>query len=263
MQINFLFCSKNILFMISKQKIKFITSLRHNKYRLKYNSFIAEGHHVVNDFINSHFEVTSVFATKSWINSNCKSTLFNKSQIIQIVTNQEMAQISCLKSPSNVLAVISRLKSNFDYSSISHTLIALDGISDPGNLGTIIRTADWFGVKQIFLSQDCVDVFNPKVVQATMGSLSRVHICKLFLKDFLLNLKELKYISYGACLSGTSIYSVKTETKSVFVFGSESHGISSEVSQILDHKILIPGKNQDVDSLNVSVAFGIILSEFV
>ncbi len=249
--------------MISKQTIKFITSLRHNKYRLKYNSFIAEGHHVVNDFINSHFEVQSVFATKSWINNNCESNLYNKSHIVQLVTNQEMSQISCLKSPSNVLAVISKLDSHFDCLPNSNTLIALDGISDPGNLGTIIRTADWFGVKKIFLSQNCVDAFNPKVVQATMGSLSRVNICKLSLKDFLLNLKEQKYVSYGACLSGTSIYSVKAESKSVFVFGSESHGISSEVSKVLDHKILIPGNNQEVDSLNVSVAFGIILSEFV
>ena len=235
--------------MVTKTQLKQILQLKQKKYRLLKGLFVAEGEKTVREFLDASWFCKNLFSVNDNFHPKAKKIDFT-----------DMSRITHFKNPSPVLGVFEIPKSFSN--KVSQITIAVDGIKDPGNLGTIIRTADWFGVKQIFLSQDCVDVFNPKVVQATMGSLSRVHICKLFLKDFLLNLKELKYISYGACLSGTSIYSVKTETKSVFVFGSESHGISSEVSQILDHKILIPGKNQDVDSLNVSVAFGIILSEF-
>ena len=126
----------------------------------------------------------------------------------------------------------------------------------------MIRTADWFGVKSIYVSMECVDVFNPKVVQATMGSLSRVQIIKVDLKNILSKIKKQNIICYGASLSGESIYNCKKSDQYAVVFGSESHGISKNIQKLLDREILIPSKNSSVDSLNVSVAFGIILSEF-
>jgi len=243
--------------MISKQKIKFISSLRHNKYRLKFNCFIAEGEHVVNSFMCSDFQIESVFATKTWIDSN-------KSCNASLVTQKEIGRISCLKNPSNVLAIISKPNQKYknkEFNAI-YPIVLLDGVSDPGNMGSIIRTADWFGINSIYLSEQCVDVFNPKVVQATMGSLARVNIYRVNAKHFLSELKQQDVTCYGACLSGTDLSKVNKVSKAAIVFGSESHGISSEIKKLLDEKILISGKNQQVDSLNVAVAFGIILSDF-
>ena len=244
--------------MISKQKIKFISSLRHNKYRLKFNCFTAEGEHVVNAFIQSSFQIESIFATKKWIGNNVKTSA-------SLVTQAELRRISSFKNPSNVLAVIVKPDQecqNHDFNT-TKPIILLDSISDPGNMGSIIRTADWFGINALYLSDGCVDVFNPKVVQSTMGSLARVNTYRVNANQFLHDLKKHNILCYGACLSGKSIYKLSKASKSAIVFGSESHGISLDIQQILDEKILIPGENKQIDSLNVAVAFGIILSEFV
>ena len=129
-------------------------------------------------------------------------------------------------------------------------------------MGSIIRTADWFGIRSIYLSKKCVDIFNSKVVQAAMGSIARVEIYIVSLEDLIKELKKANIMCYGACLSGSDLYSLKKTQKSALVFGSESHGISNSVEELLDQKVLIPTKNKFIDSLNVSVAFGIILSEF-
>ena len=243
--------------MISKQKIKFISSLQHNKYRLKYNCFIAEGEHVVNSFIDSNFEIKFIFST------NDLSHAYEKLDY-SIITKKELYRISCLKNPSNVLAVIVKKQLEFTQNNITQEFpfILLDGVSDPGNLGSIIRTADWFGVNSIYLSEDCVDVFNPKVVQATMGSLARVSTYRVNLNNLVSNLKKHNITCYGACLSGENIYQLKKQSRSAIVFGNESHGISLTLQEKLDKKILIPSKNKFIDSLNVAVSFGIILSEF-
>jgi len=257
MQINFYFVVKLYFFMISKQKIKFISSLKHTKYRLKFNCFIAEGEHVVRSFMESNFKVNSLFATKEWIEKN-------KSSDSCCVTKRELGRISCLKNPSDVLAIIQKPNSKFEKTkeNTQFPIVLLDGIADPGNMGSIIRTADWFGLNSIYLSEQCVDVFNPKVVQATMGSLARLNVFYVDSSQFLYSLKEKKITCYGACLSGKNIYTLDREAKSAIVFGNESHGISLETQKVLDDKILIPRKNKLIDSLNVAVSFGIILSEF-
>ena len=243
--------------MISKQTIKFISSLKHSKYRLKYNCFVAEGTHLVSEFINSKFKIHSIYATKSFVDDK----QFNN---ISIVSQRELSRISSLKNPSNILAVIYRPNYKLEINKVMQhkKIILLDSISDPGNLGSIIRTADWFGVNSIYVSMECVDVFNPKVVQATMGSLSRVHVIKVDLALLLNKIKKNNIICYGASLSGESIYNCKKSTQCAIVLGSESHGISQKILTLLDEEILIPSKNKSIDSLNVSVAFGIILSEF-
>ena len=255
--INFYFVVKLSFLMISKQKIKFISSLKHNKYRLKYNCFVVEGAHIVSEFISSNFKIHSIYGTKEWVENN-------EHDNANIVTKRELSRISSLKNPSNVLAVIYQPNAQIDLSILfkEKHIIFLDSISDPGNLGTIIRTADWFGVKSIFLSNECVDVFNSKVVQATMGSLSRVKIIKGDLEIALKKVKESNIVCYGASLLGESIYNLKKNNQYALVLGNESHGISKKIIKLLDKKILIPSKNKSVDSLNVSVAFGIILSEF-
>ena len=243
--------------MISKQTIKFISSLKHSKYRLKYNCFVAEGPHLVSEFINSKFKIHSIYATQAFVDKN----QFNN---ISIVSQRELSRISSLKNPSNILAVIYRPNYKLEINKVMQhkKIILLDSISDPGNLGSIIRTADWFGVNSIYVSMECVDVFNPKVVQATMGSLSRVRVIKVDLALMLNKIKNNNIICYGACLSGQNIYNFKKSSQCAIVLGSESHGINKKILTLLDEEILIPSKNKSIDSLNVSVAFGIILSEF-
>ena len=242
--------------MISKQKIKFISSLHYNKFRLKFNCFIAEGEHVVSSFIKSDFHIRAIFATQDWCDQN--STLESN-----LINSKELSRISCLKNPSNVLAVVTKPELVLPEHIEGHyPIVLLDGISDPGNMGSIIRTADWFGVPSIYVSEHCVDVFSPKVVQASMGSLARVKVYRANLLSILTKLKKHNITCYGACLSGTSIDDVDINTQSAIVFGSESHGISPDVYKMLDDKLLIPGKNKLIDSLNVAVSFGIILSEF-
>ena len=241
--------------MISKSQIKFINSLKHNKYRLKYNCFVAEGVNVINEFIKFGFEIQVVFA-------------INDSLIIcdnvQIITKNDLRKISFLKNPSNSLAIFKRPQLESDIKNINHEAVSiiLDGVSDPGNMGTIIRTADWFGLENIYISKESSDVYSPKVIQSTMGSLARVKIYRLCLVTLLKNMKKNNIICYGATLSGSNIFQLNKPNSCALVFGNETHGISHDILKLIDEEVSIPSKNNHVDSLNVSVAFGIILSEF-
>ncbi len=242
--------------MLSKQQIKFVNSLKHNKYRLKYNCFVAEGHHVVNEFIKSDFKLKLIISTKEWqVKSKIKTLVVDK---------KTLDKISFLKTASSVLAVFYKPNAvlNLDDFVMQKHIILLDSISDPGNMGAIIRTADWYGVKEIFVSKQSVDVFNSKVIQSTMGSLSRVKIHVVDLIQLLVHIKKKQIPCFGATLLGDDVYDIHKPDCCALVFGSESHGISKEVKRLLDKEILIPSKNKLIDSLNVSVAFGIILSEF-
>jgi len=242
--------------MLSKQQIKFINSLKHNKYRLKYNCFVAEGHHVVNEFIKSDFKLKLIVSTKEWQVKSQLKTL--------VVDKKTLKRISFLKTASSVLAVFFKPNTilKLDDLLLPKQIVLLDSISDPGNMGSIIRTADWYGVKEVFVSKESVDVFNPKVIQSTMGSLSRVKIHVVDLVQLLIQIKKKKVPCFGATLLGCDVYDIEKPDYCALVFGSESHGISKEVKKLLDKEILIPSKNKLIDSLNVSVAFGIILSEF-
>lgn len=241
--------------MISKSQIKFINSLKHNKYRLKYNCFVAEGVNVINEFIKFGFEIQVVFAIND-------SLLICDN--VQIITKNDLRKISFLKNPSNSLAIFKRPKLDSDLKNINHEAVSiiLDGVSDPGNMGTIIRTADWFGIENIYMSKESSDVYNPKVIQSTMGSLARVKIHRVSLVTLLKNMKKNNIICYGATLSGSNVFQLNKPDYCALVFGNETHGISHDILELIDEEVSVPSKNKHVDSLNVSVAFGIILSEF-
>ena len=181
-----------------------------------------------------------------------------------LIYKKTLDKISFLKTASSVLAVFYKPNAvlNLDDFVMQKHIILLDSISDPGNMGAIIRTADWYGVKEIFVSKESVDVFNSKVIQSTMGSLSRVKIHVVDLTQLLFHIKKKQIPCFGATLLGDDVYDIHKPDCCALVFGSESHGISKEVKRLLDKEILIPSKNKLIDSLNVSVAFGIILSEF-
>ena len=240
--------------MISIRQIKFINSLKSNKYRTKYNCFLAEGDNVINEFIKSRFVVREVFAIDaSKINYDATS----------LVSFNELKKITSFKNPANSLAVIEKKNIDFDINKILSSKISLffDDISDPGNLGTIVRTADWFGFSNLYTSKKSCDFYNPKVIQASMGSASRVMVHKVDLLDVLNEMKNKNFKCYGATLGGDSIKKFIFNERFALVFGNESQGINEQIMEILDKNISVPSYNFSVESLNVSVAFGIILAE--
>lgn len=238
--------------MVSKNQIKWITSLQLKKYRLENQLFIAEGVKVIQELLQSNFVLEDLFATEEVFNS---FSVNNKT----VVTDAEMKKITALSSPSSCLAVFQM--PNETKISNQGLIVALDDIRDPGNLGTIIRLCDWFGIEQMICSKETVDVFNPKVVQATMGSLARVNIQYLDIQEFISN-SSLPI--FGTFMDGNNIYSEDLPTDGIIIFGNEANGISAEIEKLVTNRIAIPrfGKLQKTESLNVATATAIILSEF-
>ncbi|MBT8384808.1 MAG: RNA methyltransferase [Bacteroidia bacterium] len=237
--------------MLSKNQIKFITSLQQKKYRFQNGLFIAEGVKVVNELINSSFELEKLYCTEDH-----GLSLANYKP--EILTEKELLKISGLSTPNKVLGLFKiPVASNIKMEGL---LLALDDINDPGNLGTIIRLCDWFGVQYLICSKNTVDCYNPKVVQATMGSLTRVHISYVDLDKFL---NETSLNIYGATMDGENLGSVSLEKNAIIVMGNESHGLSKGIEALLTKKITIPkfSKSKDIDSLNVATATAIILNE--
>ncbi|MDG1041041.1 MAG: RNA methyltransferase [Polaribacter sp.] len=237
---------------LSKNQIKLITSLQQKKYRQKHKLFIAEGVKVVNEFLNSSFSVAHVFATEDFARS---SELEN----IVLISESELKKISQLKNPNKVLGLF-KIPDEYVADNLEFTL-ALDAVNDPGNLGTIIRLCDWFGVQQLVCSLTTVDCYNQKVVQASMGSLTRVQIMYTDLEDFL---KSTKLPSFIADMDGSNVYATKLPEAAVLVMGNEANGVSDAIRSIIDAKIAIPrfGNKQVTESLNVATATAILLSEF-
>ena len=231
--------------MLSRNQIKFIKSLKQKKFRLQHQLFVVEGEKIVNDFLNSDWKIEQIYATKEWEGDAVE------------VSIKELERISSLKTPNKVLAIIKMPQKK---SVISGNLVlALDNIKDPGNLGTIIRLADWFGIQHIICSQNCVELYNPKVVQATMGSLCRIQVQYLNLKSTLENMSD--YDICAAVMDGKSIFSVEKSEKRIILMGSESHGISTELLEIAHQRVTIPkSENSQAESLNVANACGIILA---
>ena len=231
--------------MLSRNQIKFIRSLKQKKFRLQHQLFVVEGEKIVNDFLNSDWKIEQIYATKEWEGDAVE------------VSIKELERISSLKTPNKVLAIIKMPQRK---SVISGNLVlALDNIKDPGNLGTIIRLADWFGIQHIICSQNCVELYNPKVVQATMGSLCRIQVQYLNLKSTLENMTD--YDICAAVMDGKSIFSVEKSEKRIILMGSESHGISTELLEIAHQRVTIPkSENSQAESLNVANACGIILA---
>ena len=235
---------------LSKNHLKLITSLSQKKYRHKYKLFVVEGVKVVQEFLNSSYELEILFSTES---------SFSYLDSFIEVSEQELKKISSLKTPNKVIALVKRpVQKN---SSSSGLIVALDAINDPGNLGTIIRLCDWFGIDQLLCSKETVDCYDTKVVQSSMGSLTRVAISYIDLKEYLTSVSIPVFI---ADMDGDNIYEMKPPTSAVLVMGNEANGISNSIKQIVSTKITIPryGNSQLTESLNVATATAILLSEF-
>lgn len=245
--------------MLSKNKIKFIRSLEMKKNRKENGVFLAEGNKLVSE-LSAHFKCKLLVATSQWLDSNRN---INADETIA-VEKEELSRASLLKTPQDVLAVFEMPRyeaSNDDPK--KELCLALDDIQDPGNLGTIIRIADWFGIKNIFCSHGTADAFSPKTVQATMGALARVKIHYCDIKELISGLDDVPV--FGTFLDGNNIYESELSANGLIVMGNEGNGISKEVSTLINRRILIPNYpqgNETTDSLNVAIATAIVCSEF-
>ena len=248
--------------MLSKNKIKFITSLHRKKGRDENLLFIAEGNKLVTEILSSDFDVETLVATGDWI--ACQGNL--PVQELIDCSPQEMKKISALTTPSVVLAVVRKPDIALNVENLIDKLtLVLDDIRDPGNLGTIIRLCDWFGIENIVCSVGTVEVFNPKVIQATMGAILRVKVHYQELTSFFTEVHDKTQIPvYGTFMEGGSIFSENLSSEAIIVMGNEGKGISPEIQKFIQQKISIPSfsSGQGSESLNVAMSTGIVLSEF-
>jgi len=243
--------------MLTKAKIKFLQSLQDKKFRQLYHRFIIDGDKTVRELINSDFVVETIYAEPWWLNK-FKSLIKDSTEVVE-VGSEGLQSISTLQSSNGVVAV-AEIPATGAVAAIEKKLcIALDNINDPGNLGTVIRIADWFGIDTVLCSETCVDAFNPKVVNATKGSLFRTKIHYLNLEAYF---TEHDFKVFGAVLDGENIFKAELSASGVILIGSEAHGISSELYPFITHRITVPAFGK-AESLNAGVATGIICAEFL
>jgi RNA methyltransferase, TrmH family len=251
--------------VLSRNRIKYLSSLKIKKYRNQYRQFIMEGDKIVKDILKEgENEISQLIASHEWLSTNKVNQTGSIGEIIEAEL-QDIARISSLESPSGVLAVLDIPETVPDYGEISSCLsIALDSIQDPGNLGTIIRTADWFGIHHIFCSEDCVDCYNPKVVQASMGALLHVKIYYAGLAEVIRVISvDPDYTIYGTFTAGIPVRDLRPVKKGMIVFGNESRGISDDLFPFISTRITIPPGNANhahVESLNVASAVSVVCS---
>jgi TrmH family RNA methyltransferase len=236
--------------MVTKSELKYIQSLSDKKVRLETGCFIAEGVKLVGEMIAAGYPLKAVYALDSWESPD--ATL----EVTRIEAF-ELEKMSMLQTPNQVLAVAMMPQKKETLNLAGPLTIVLDGIQDPGNMGTIIRTADWFGITQIVASEDTVDVYNPKVIGATMGSFMRVSVTYKNLADWM---PTIKLPVYGALLEGENVFTIKTPQKGLLVIGSEGKGIRENILDLITHPVTIP-KIGDAESLNAGIAAGIIVAQ--
>lgn len=241
--------------MVSNKTSKFIKSLQLKKNRVQEKKFVVEGIKSVNELLVSDFDVTHVLATEKYL-EQCAPSIKEGLTIIE-VTSGQLSKLSNFKNNDSVLAV-AKMKELKPSKSTSKVL-ALDMIKDPGNMGTIIRIADWYGIHEIICSEACVDFYNPKVIQATMGSFARIKVIETNLTDYL---KKVDIPILGAVMEGESVHTFKFPNEGLLVIGNESRGISSEIAPFLNEKITIPSFGQ-AESLNAGIATAIICDRWV
>ncbi|MBR2239704.1 MAG: RNA methyltransferase [Prevotella sp.] len=266
--------------MISKNQIKLVRSLEKKKYRQEEGLFVAEGPKVVGDLLACHFRPRYIYLNQKGLTPNPSPKSLTPSpspksltpspspkemgvyadfaDCVIDVTEEELRRLSFLQHPQQVLAVF-ELPAEYHSTPYSSLSLALDGIQDPGNLGTIIRVADWYGIDTIYCSADTADAWSPKVVQATMGSIARVHIIYCDLQQLL---REASVPVYGTVLDGDNIYDLQLTQEGIIVMGNEGNGISEPIRQLLTHRLLIPQMRPGAESLNVAIATAIVCSEF-
>lgn len=238
--------------MVSKSQIKLITSLEQKKSRTKSGLFLVEGKKGISEVLNSDFQLHSLFTTGTEFDASKEKTF--------IISEAELKKISQLKTPQAAIAIF-EIPEQKD-PQLKGLNLVLDGVRDPGNLGTIIRLCDWFGIQNLICSSDTVDCFNPKVVQASMGSITRVKIFYKDLEEFLAGLNGVPIL--GTFLEGDNVYTSKFPDEGVLVLGNEANGISKNIEKLVNQKLSIPqfGTSAETESLNVATATAIFLSEF-
>ena len=237
--------------MLSKRELKILRSLRQKKFRNEHGKFLVEGEKLVQEAIESDFEVEAVYHGQS------QAPPTPSSFAVQEVSQKELSQISSMKNPPGIMALVKIPNESFQIS--SNKILAVEDINDPGNLGTILRIADWFGIETVLCSEETVDEFNPKVIQSSMGSIFRTRLARVDLTEKIEKLKAKGYSIVGAEMSGKKLDRDTIPQKAVLVMGSESHGISPEIQKLLDFSVTIEKRGR-AESLNVAVATGIILS---
>lgn len=252
------------MLMLTKNKIKDITALQQKKYREESGLFLVEGDKMVQTLLEGNFEIVELFALPTWIGRNNSLLHTNKRCAITEITEQELSRISALQTPNQVVAVARIPQPQLQIETLKEQLcLVLDNVQDPGNMGTIIRLADWFGIRHIVCSVGCVDVFNPKVVQSTMGALAKttIHYTSLpeFIKDYT---QQLQLPVYGTFLNGNIIYSTALQSAGLIVMGNEGNGISPQVEALVSQRLFIPSFGTGSESLNVATAAAIVCSEF-
>ncbi|MBW6497609.1 MAG: RNA methyltransferase [Bacteroidales bacterium] len=249
--------------MLSHSQIKYIQSLQQKKFRRQYGVFVAEGEKIVSELWASNFGVEGIYALSGWLEAHRHE--IRPGVDIYELSEKDLGRISGLKTPNKVMAVVKTPEPGNEPEHMAGSLsLVLDKVQDPGNLGTIIRTADWFGIRQIICSPDTAEVFSPKVVQATMGSFLRVKVSYTELEPFFEKTKAGTPV-YGAFLEGENLFEVNPSGQGLMVIGNESKGISYKVATFVGKKLRIPGGRQSnslnsAESLNASVAAGILMA---
>jgi TrmH family RNA methyltransferase len=256
--------------MLSKNLIKHLSALKLKKFREEYNEFVVEGHKLVIELVHSHFRIKGIYALGEWINLNRDEVDRFNIPLVEICAS-ELERITTLSTPGQVLAHVEIPVNKTNQENIpvpgQSLILALDDIRDPGNLGTIIRIADWFGIREIFCSENCVEVYNPKVIQATMGSITRVAVHYINLALFLGQYRQSAGAEiYGAMLEGDSIYDSQLFKPGLLLIGNESRGINPDLIPLVTRKVRIPVYGDTTggkaESLNASIATAIICAEF-
>lgn len=249
--------------MVSKQVTKIVQNLEKKKFRDKYNLFKTEGEKLVGELLRSPFGIRTVIALPEWMERHpdvpAGATLHE-------ATEREMQALSNFPSPPPVIALAEIPSYTCDFNTLARQItLGLNGIQDPGNLGTILRVADWFGIRDILCDADCASPYNPKCVQASMGAIFRVRTHHVRLPDAIRRLRDAEVPVYGTFLDGDNIYTTPLPTRGLILMGNEGKGIAPDIEALTDHRLTIPafaGEGPSGESLNVGVATGIVLSEF-
>ena len=253
--------------MISKNRLKYVRSLEMKKYRKAEGVFVAEGHKLVGDLLDV-FECKYLAATSEWLSANAAWVERQRRSGVEVdeVTDEELKRASFQETPQQVLAVFKQLTYEVDVNEVARKqlCLVLDDVQNPGNLGTIVRLADWFGIEHIFCSKGCADIYNPKTVQATMGGIARVRVHEADLPVLLSRLdKDIPV--YGTFLDGENIYGRELENRGLIVMGNEGKGVSKEVAAFVTERLYIPNYpegRETSESLNVAIATAIVCAEF-
>ena len=255
--------------MLTTAVIKNIKALKEKSERTSQGLFIAEGEKLVEELMHSSLQTQAIYANVQWVSDLDKNIRAKFDKQINQITEKELGRISLLKQPNKVIALVNIPQAKTDVKQfIGQTTLAFDNISDPGNLGSIIRIADWFGIKHIICSQNSVDAYNPKVVQASMGSIFRTSVFYCDLNNFISEIKATAQTRvFAATLKGKNIYHAGKQANAILLFGNESHGISRELLKLCDEQISIPNygeakKYASAESLNIATSTAILCAEW-